>query len=88
MSVSTYELMTVSGDDITADLIVWRRYKCFARGIVELMLDANPHLATIHRDGPFIPPGTQVRIPIDTAILKGAPTAKASVSLWPDNPRL
>lgn len=86
MSISGYELMTVSGDGITADLIVWRRYRVRAPGILEALLDANPHLAGIHREGPFIPPGTQVRIPIDTELLSKGPKPRP-IELWTDNPR-
>jgi phage tail protein X len=59
-----------------------------AGAIVEALLDSNPHLAILHREGPFIPPGIQVRIPIDTDILSGAPKTAPTVTLWADNPRL
>lgn len=73
MSVSGFDLVTVQGDYVTADLIVWRRYKIPAPGILEMMLDVNPHLALLHKQSPFLPVGTQLRIPIDTDILKDRP---------------
>jgi phage tail protein X len=82
VSIVGYEMLTIAGDSVTADLIVWRRYRIRAPGIVEAMLDANPHLATIHRTTPFIPAGIQVRVPIDPAILSGAPQMKPTITLW------
>lgn len=73
MPVTEYELVTVQGDNITVDLLVWRRYKIPAYGIVEHLLDANPHLALLHKQSCFLPIGTQVRIPIDVDIMKGRP---------------
>jgi phage tail protein X len=82
MAVTGYEMMTVAGDFCTLDLLVWRRYRIRAPGILEATLDANPHLATIHRYTPFIPPGIQIRLAIDPAILSGAPQMKPSITLW------
>jgi phage tail protein X len=73
MTISGYELVTVEADFTTVDLLVWRRYKIPARGIVETLLDVNPHLALLHRQSCFLPVGTQVRIPIDVDILRGRP---------------
>jgi len=87
MSITSYEILTVKGDHVTADLIVWRRYRVRAPGIVEAMLDANPHLARIHRLGPFIPVGTQVRIPIDAELIAKGPKPK-EIELWTANPNL
>ncbi len=82
MSVTGYDYITIQGDYITVDLLVWRRYRTRAIGIVERLLDDNPHLAKIHRSTPFLPIGTQVRIPIDLGILKGAPQPKNTVVLY------
>ena len=71
--INDWEYMTVQGDNITADIIIWRRYRCRTDGLVEAFVDLNPHLAHIHRTSPFIPVGTQVRIPIDYEALKGRP---------------
>lgn len=72
--VEGYELVTVQGDYVTADLLVWRRYKIPAPGIVERLLDDNPHLSLLHKQSCFLPFGTQVRIPIDSDILARRPT--------------
>lgn len=82
MAVVSYELVTVQSDYITADLIIWQRYRTRASGMVEKMLDANPHLARIHKNGPFIPVGTQVRVPIDPNILAGSPQPKTTIQIW------
>jgi phage tail protein X len=71
MAITSYELIQVTSEFVTAYLIVWRRYKMFAPGILEAMLDANPQLAAVHRTSPFIPVGTYVRIPIDPVIIAG-----------------
>ena len=84
MSITGFELVQVASDYVTADLIVWKRYRQKALGIVEKMLDANPQLALVHRYTPFIPPGTYVRIPIDPGLLQGRPQ-QAIVNLWTDN---
>lgn len=85
MAITGFELMQVMGDFVTADLIVWRRYKRPAPGILEKMLDANPQLAYVHRYTPFIPPGTYVRVPIDPDLLAGKPQASQTTNLWTDN---
>jgi phage tail protein X len=82
MRIDGFEILTVQGDFITADLIIWRRYRSRTRGAVEAMLDLNPHLAHIHRETPFIPPGTQVRIPIDFDMLKGRPKPLEQEVVW------
>lgn len=78
----SWELLTIHGDNITADLIIWRRYRMNAPGMVELMLDQNPQLAAIHKTTPFIPPGTVVKIPVDSAILAQWPGASKPISLF------
>jgi len=85
MAITGYELLTVQGDMVTADLLVWRRYRFRARGIVEALLDLNPHLARVHRVGPFIPPGVQVRMPIDPTILANSPKRRSTITLWGAN---
>ena len=82
MNVQSYDLVTVGSDYITADIILWRRYRNRAPGMIERLLDDNPHLAKCHMTSPFLPVGTQVRIPIDYAILSGAPQKKNTVVLW------
>lgn len=82
MSVTGWELITVGSDWVTVDVIVWRRYRVYAPGIVEQTLDDNPHLAKLHKTSPFLPIGTQLRVPIDPAILAGAPQPKTLVRWW------
>lgn len=82
MAVESFELITVEADFITADIVVWRRYRTRADGILELMLDYNPHLAKLHRVSPFLPVGTQIRIPIDRLVLANSPKPKTVVQIW------
>ena len=82
MAVTGHELMTVAGAYITADLIVWRRYRSPAPGILEQLLDDNPHLAKLHRVSPFLPVGTELRIPIDSEILAGRPRSTSFITLY------
>lgn len=82
MAITAYEFVTVSGDFVTADLIVWRRYRTPSPGIVEALLDANPHLAPLHRESPFIPVNTQIAVPIDLDILKGRPGPRETITLY------
>ena len=72
--ITSYELVEVVGEGVTAYGIVWARYRRPAFGIVEAMLDYNPQLAVIHQSSPIIPPGTYVMVPIDLTLLaNGSP---------------
>jgi phage tail protein X len=82
MPVTSYDLVTVGSDYVTADLILWRRYRNRSPGMIERLLDDNPHLAKVHCFSPFLPVGTQVRIPIDFEILAGTPQRKNTIVLW------
>lgn len=84
MAIESYELFEVTGDWVTADLIVWRRYKQPAPGIVEAMLDYNPQLSVIHRTTPFIPAGTFVMVPIDPSLILGQQPPTSTSNLWTD----
>lgn len=86
MATTSYDLVTVGSDYITADLILWRRYRNKAPKMIERLLDDNPHLAKLHKTSPFLPVGTQVRIPIDYEALSGAPQVKNTVVLWGTTP--
>ena len=77
-----YELVTVGSDFRTLDNIIWHRYRTVAIGVFERTLDDNPHLARNHRYSPFIPVGTQIRIPIYPSILNGAPQARTLTKWW------
>jgi phage tail protein X len=80
--ITSYDLITVSGDYVTVDAVVWKRYHSRAPGMVEAMLDVNPHLAKLHRVSPFLPVGTQLRIPIDPDILRGTPRPSETIQLY------
>lgn len=84
MTIQSFELVQVMTDYVTADLIVWKRYRQRAPSIVEIMVDANPQLAFAHRRSPFIPVGVFLRVPIDTALILGKPLAKPQDYLWTD----
>jgi phage tail protein X len=86
MAIESFEIVSVAGEFVTADMLVWRRYRRRAPGVLEEMLDLNPHLATIHRETPFLPVGVQVRIPIDPDILAGRPKTIDYVYLWGKKP--
>jgi phage tail protein X len=84
MAITGFELVQVTTDYVTADLIIWKRYKRRAPGMVELMIDANPQLAFVHRTTPFIPPGTFLRVPIDPGMILGRILPLPTDSLWTD----
>ena len=73
LDIVSYDLITVQGDGITADLLIWRRYRSVTPGMVEAMLEANPEITYAHRESPFLPVGLQVRIPIDLDLLSNRP---------------
>lgn len=74
---SRVETITVKGDHITLDLLVWRRFRDHRSGFVERVLNMNPGLADL---GPFLPIGTKVRIPLDAPELR--PAERPVVRLW------
>jgi phage tail protein X len=84
MAIIGFELHKILTDYVTVDLIIWKRYRARAQGMVELMLDANPQLAFVHRTTPFIPVGTYVRVPIDPSLILGRPPTLPQDSLWTD----
>ncbi|MFX7021229.1 tail protein X, partial [Acinetobacter baumannii] len=51
------EIYAIQND--TVDAICWREYGR-STGVVERVLEANPHLSEF---GPFIPMGTKVHLP-------------------------
>ncbi|WP_198475204.1 tail protein X [Aquamicrobium zhengzhouense] len=54
------EMVTIRGENITLDLLLWRRHGVRGQGLVEETLALNPNLASL---GPIIPLGTVVRLP-------------------------
>ena len=84
MPIVGFELYQVASEYVTVDSIVWKRYLGRAPGITELMMDANPHLAFVHRRSPFIPVGVYIRVPIDPELILGKPRQMQYDSLWTD----
>lgn len=82
MAVEGFELIQVAGEFITCDLLVWRRYRRRSPGVLELLLDQNPHLAPLHKLSPFLPVGTEVRIPIDPELLAGRPPTVDFIKIY------
>ncbi|MDB5177588.1 MAG: hypothetical protein JWN75_1256 [Candidatus Saccharibacteria bacterium] len=70
---TSYDYVTVQTDFVAVDSIVWKYYRQRTTGMVERVLDENPHLARLHKVSPFLPVGTQVRIPVDEDLLNGKP---------------
>lgn len=54
------ETITVRGEGITLDLLLWRRYGVRGRALVETALKANPGVADL---GAILPLGTVVTLP-------------------------
>lgn len=71
------ETITIRGDGITVDLLLWRRYGVRGKSLVEQTLDTNPGLAAL---GPYLPHGTIVNLP-DLPPVAARPARKA-VSLF------
>jgi phage tail protein X len=84
MAITSFELVQVMTDYVTADLICWKRYRQKCPGIVEVLIDANPQLAFAHRRSPFIPVGVLLRVPIDPSLILGKPQVKPQDYLWTD----
>lgn len=84
MAITSFELVQVMTDYVTADLIIWKRYRQRAPGMVEIMIDANPQLSWVHRSTPFIPAGVFLRVPIDPGLILGKPIPKSQDYLWTD----
>jgi len=84
VSIAYFEVYQVMTAWVTADLIVWNRYRQRSPGIMEKMLDANPQLSFGHRTSPFIPVGTLIRMPIDPGLIIGVPPPLPTDSLWTD----
>lgn len=83
-TINSFEMYFVSSEYVTADMLIWKRYRQRAPGIVEKMLDANPQLSWGHRTSPFIPVGTFVRIPIDQTLILGKVQLMPTDNLWTD----
>ena len=77
-----FEQVRIRGEGVAPDLLIWRRYKRPAPGVREKFLDMNPHVHEALASGPFLPVGVVVKIPIDPAILNGAPVVRSVVRLY------
>ncbi len=71
------ERITIEGDEITASLLVWRRFHKPMPGIVEAIYARNRELA---EHGPYLPVGTVVEIPIP--VTKNTPDQLDPIRLW------
>jgi len=54
------ERVTIQGERITMDLLLWRRYGVRGQGLLNQAYDLNPNLAD---RGPILPLGKQVLLP-------------------------
>ena len=58
--MSAERIVTVTGEGISVDLLIWREYRRPMLGLLETVLDFNPGLAAL---GPILPVGTRVKLP-------------------------
>jgi phage tail protein X len=77
-----WEAAVIEGDNVTPSLLVWRRYKRPARGVLANLLDMNPDLIEGLSQSPYFPVGAIVRVPIDQAAIAGAPQTVKQATLW------
>lgn len=82
IGVDSFELVTVQKDFTRVDDLVWQFYRNRYPGLVEALLNFNPHLAKIHRWTPFIPVGIVIRMPINQALLSGKPQQAEKIVWW------
>jgi phage tail protein X len=74
---TTYETITVAGDELTLDLLIWRRFRRPMRGMLTRIYELNPRLSELPT---ILPVGTKVVIPIDPPP-RLAPSRKV-IQLW------
>lgn len=77
-----WEAIKIAGEEITPSLLCWRRYKVPYTGVLENFLDMNPQILEGLSKSPYLPVGVFVRMPIDTAVIAGAPTSVKQVTLF------
>jgi len=79
MAATNLETVTIKGDGITLDLLVWRRYRRRIPGFVERILgmEANHGIAAL---GPILPVGTIVTMPIISS--EALPARRKTIKLW------
>lgn len=71
------ETITIRGEGISLDLLLWRKYGVRGRELVVAALDLNPGLAAM---GPILPLGTVVAVP---PLPAKSPVSVALVTLFP-----
>ena len=59
--MSSFEVLTVPQEQMTLDLLLWRRFKQETPGLVEKVYELNPGIASL---GMFLPVGTKVTVEI------------------------
>lgn len=67
--------ITVKGENITLDLLLYRLHKTTGNGIVERALELNPDIADV---GAILPIGTVVTLPDPVPV----PTTKKLITLF------
>jgi phage tail protein X len=70
------ETLTVEADHTTLDLLLWRRYRREAKGLVEDTLARNPGLAAL---GAILPIGTVVQVEAPAPATDSAATTVRSL---------
>lgn len=75
--MATTETIVIKGDELTIDLILYRRFKRPMPGLFERVLDMNRDIA---ETGPFLPLGAKLVIPIDAPAT--TPAVSPAVRLW------
>lgn len=73
----TTESLTVNGEGVTLDQLVWRKFHRPIPGLVEQVLGLNPGLAQL---GPYLPVGTRVVLPILQEASQ--PVTREVIQLW------
>lgn len=77
--MADFETIVVRGDEITVDLLLWRRFRRYDLGLVERVLHMNPGIA----DGTvFLPIGFAVKIPLDAPNAVATAASKQAVKLY------
>jgi len=73
----TTEAITITGEGLALDQLVWRKFRRAVPGLVEQVLALNPGLAQL---GPILPVGTVVVVPV-LASAQETP-AREIIQLW------
>lgn len=75
--MATTETIVIKGDNLTADLVLWRKYRRATPGLTEQVYDLNPGLSA---SGPFLPVGASVIFPVEP--LSDQPKVVEAIRLW------